>query len=68
MNTAMISDQVFDALRSAVRLAREESIRNVATLRKRLVEEGHEEDDAKAGIRLWVDREAEMQELYRRTT
>ncbi|MBB5508094.1 hypothetical protein HDG35_004372 [Paraburkholderia sp. JPY681] len=50
-------DDVYQALRAAVNLARFEQIRSVPALKSRLQQMGHSDEAARQAIKTWADYE-----------
>jgi hypothetical protein len=49
-----LTDPVFDVLRAAVTIARNENLRNTKTMKIRLSQLGYDEPDIDAAILFWV--------------
>jgi hypothetical protein len=54
-----VTDNVYQALRAAVNLARFEQIRCVSTLKRLLIQLGHAPEDASAALQAWANYEKE---------
>lgn len=52
-NDADMTANVMNALRDAVNIARNEQVPSVKKLRRRLVEEGHDPEDADGALDYW---------------
>lgn len=52
-NDADMTANVMNALRDAVNIARSEQVQSVKRLRRRLVEEGHDPEDADGALNYW---------------